>query len=292
MILLDASALIAISYEKLIEIAKIKSFSISPITFYELLCHLDEGADYGRQKGNILKCRIARILHDPFAAHAMSVGAEKLANPTRFEEPDMIIQLIQKLMSTHSLQGFYKESVSFPDGDNSSCIDAAKHIRKILEDEELKYLRNLDTIRSELTKKCPESKDMKISPEEMSTMIKSAVNFLVESYTEKGIIDSDLLYNVACSLYIHFGYKIARVIKYIEKGIANGIGFRPDKNDCEDAYITMHLDLFRDDMFVTNDKGTIEAIHYTIDSFVAMTKNKVHVGIRVIDAAAFVQESL
>jgi hypothetical protein len=290
MILLDTSALRAISYERLITIAKKAKVSISPITFYELLCHLDESADYNRQKGNIVKCRVANILHDPFAAHAMSVGAGKLVNPTRFEDPHMINQLIDKLMSTDSLQRFYGESVTFPDGQRATCLDVAKNIRKILKDEEQKYLQNLDAIRSEITKKVPESKNMNILPEEMSNIIKSGIKHLEKSYADKGIKDFDLLYNIACSLYIFLGYKIARVIRYIELGIASGGGFNPDKNDCEDAYIAIHLNLFRNDIFVTNDKDTIEAINHTVNSFIEMTKNRVEIGIRVLDVDHFFKE--
>ena len=89
-------------------------------------------------------------------------------------------------------------------------------------------------------------------------------------------------HNVACSLYIFLGYKIARVIRYIETGIASGSGFNPDRNDCEDAYIAIHLNLFRNDIFVTNDKGTIEAIKFTISSFIEMTRKRVEIGIRVL----------
>jgi hypothetical protein len=290
MILLDTSALRAISSDKLIAMEGKVILSISPITFYELLCHLDEGVNYDRQKGNIIKCRFANILHDPFAAQAMSVGADELVNPTRFEDPYMIKQLIDILMSTGSLQEFYGESVTFPDGNKSTCSDVAKNIRKILEDEENKYLQNLDIIRSEMTKKFPESRNMNISPEEMSNMLKSGINHLEKSYADKGIKDTDLLYNVACSLYIFFGYKIARTIKYIETGIADGSGFNPDRNDCEDAYIAIHLNLFRNDIFVTNDKGTIEAIKYTISSFIEMTRKRVEIGIRVIDVDDFSRE--
>ena len=197
MILLDTSALRAISSERLIAMKEKVMLSISPITFYELLCHLDEGVNYDRQKGNIVKCRFANILHDPFAAHAISVGVDKLVNPTRFEDPYMIKQLIDIMMSTGSLQEFYGGLVTFPDGTKSACSDVAENIRKRLEEEEQKYLLNLDVIRSEITKQFPGSKNMNLSPEEMSNMIKSGINHLEKSYTDKGIKDSDLLYNVA-----------------------------------------------------------------------------------------------
>jgi hypothetical protein len=172
-ILLDTSALRAISAEKLISIKNKASLYISPITFYELLCHIDEGENYNRQKGNVVKCKIINILHDPFAAHAMSVGADKIVNPTRFEDPYIIKQLIDYLETSDSLQNFYSKSITFPDGTISICLDIAKNIRKILEKEEQKYLLNLDVVRTEIIKRFPESKNMNISPIEMSDMIKS-----------------------------------------------------------------------------------------------------------------------
>ena len=71
--ILDTSAIRALSREKLQALAKLQSVGVSPVTFYELMCHLDETdekKDFGRQRGQVLKCGLVPMLPDPFAYHA------------------------------------------------------------------------------------------------------------------------------------------------------------------------------------------------------------------------------
>ncbi|ODS34381.1 MAG: hypothetical protein SCARUB_00512 [Candidatus Scalindua rubra] len=297
MYILDTCALQSIKRSTLELIRENVDIAISPLTFYELLCHLDEtkkGKNFDRQKGNVLKCKIPRILHDPFASYTITVGAEKDTNPSRFEEPVVIEQFLEKLEKAKNLDGFFNDTIAFPDGAKGFCNDVAQRASQVLEREELRYLEILyslkDMLKYEAKNKYSEDSYNNISPIRFESLISKFVSHLTTAHSVgDGILDKDLLSKVNSSMYLFFGYITARVIKYIKEDVSGNIGFKPDKNDCEDAFITLHLQLLREDTLVTNDGGTKKTLEWIIKT---LRENQKECKVRVINSKNFISETL
>lgn len=297
MYILDTCVLQSIKIPTLELIRKNVDITISPLTFYELLCHLDEtkkGKNFGRQKGNVMKCKIPRILQDPFASYTITVGAEKDTNPSRFEEPVVIEQILEKLEKAKNLDGFYNDTIAFQDGAKGFCNDVAQRASQVLEREELRYLELLnslkDMLKYEVENKYSEYSHINISPKRFELLISKFVNHLTTVHSEvDGILDKDLLSKANSSMYLFFGYITAKVIEYIEVDVANNIGFEPDKSDCEDAFITLHLQFLREDTLVTNDGKTIKTLEWIIKT---LRENQKECKVRVINSENFILETL
>jgi hypothetical protein len=62
----------------------------------------------------------------------------------------------------------------------------------------------------------------------------------------------------------YFGYLTHRLYHYANRRPPGETILPIDRNDCEDAYISLNLDLYKDDTLVTNDKGTLTALRSTL----------------------------
>lgn len=296
MYILDTSALKGIGRAKLEAAKTTHDLAISPLTFYELLCHLDEIDEemtFARQKGLVMKCQLPRILHDPFAYHAIAVGATHVANTSRFEDPTIIAQLLAQLGNAESLEAFYETTVTYPDGQIGRCRDVSDRVRQVLEDEEQKYVEHLDAIKQELETSFPDCASAGITPQQMADYIAASLKTMVASYkNEDGITDECLATKVTSSMYMHLGYKASRTAHYMKAAHNSGSTFTPDPNDCEDSYITMCLELFKRDVLVTGDTGTLSALRDTKEAFRLFFKDQDQLQIesRVLSKEEFLDE--
>lgn len=294
MYILDTSALRGIGKDKLIKIKTLYDIAISPISFYELLCHLDEGRgedSFVRKKGQIMKCAIPRILHDPFAYHAISIGAMHVANTTRFEDSTIVAKLLLNLEQATSLKEFYASSVVYPNGEKAQCSDIAKNCRDVFDDETRKYLQHLDIIRKNILKFFPDCPQNGLTTSELSSTIKGTINQLISEYRTKDKITDELLpLRVVSSIYMNKGYTISRVIKYMQKAHNSGTDFIPDPNDCEDSYISMYLELFKCHTLVTDDDGTLIALNETRKAFQESFDNSLKIKSQVLSKNEFINE--
>lgn len=296
MYILDTSALKGIGRAKLEMIVQHHDLAISPMTFHELLCHLDEidgDMTFERQKGTIMKCQIPRILHDPFAYHALTVGATDVSNPTRFEDTVMIPQLLEILGAAESLEAFYESEVTFPDGSIGSCKDVSARVRKVLDLEEAKYIKHQSVIRQELVENFPKWRSEGITTQQMGNYIVSSLNNLFMSYrNEDGITERLLPLKVTSSMYMHIGYNAFRAINYMMASREGDRTIAPDPNDCEDSYIAIHLELFKRDVLVTDDKGTLDALRRASEAFHQFFGDGMQIESRVLSNDEFLTETL
>jgi hypothetical protein len=296
MYILDTSALKGIGRTKLELIKQRHDLAISPMTFHELLCHLDEIDDdmtFERQKGIIMKCQLPRILHDPFAYHALTVGARDITNPSRFEEPTMIPQLLERLRDAKTLDVFYGTEVDYPDGSVGSCKDVSKRVREVLDEEERKYLEHQSVMRKELETNFPEWSSSGITPQQMGGYIASSLKNLITSYRNEDRVPGNLLATkVTSSMYMHIGYNAFRAIDYMMASRGHEEPITPDPNDCEDSYIAIHLELFKRDILVTEDKGTINALRRTSEAFHRFVSDKMQIESRVLSNDEFLAETM
>jgi len=294
MYILDTSALKGIGKSRL-EVAKQNhDLAISPLTFYELLCHLDEthgGKTFERQRGYVMKCTIPRILHDPFAYHAIAVGAEHVTNESRFEEPNTISQLLMNLGNASDLNAFYSSTVKFSNGDVGRCRDIADNVRRVLKAEEDRYTAQLILISTEVQGEFSDCATVGLSPQQLASLIAASLKKMIADYrTKDGIIDDYLATKVTSSMYMHLGYQVARVVEYLQNAREGGTTFNPDPNDCEDSYITMYLELFNRDALVTGDTGTLNALKATKDAFLSVFDGSLQIESRVLSNEDFVAE--
>jgi len=291
MYILDTSAVRGISRVKLEAAKKSLDPAISPLTFYELLCHLDEvdgDKTFARQKGHVMKCQIPRILHDPFAYHVITVGAVHVANPSRFEDPGIITQLMEKLGEAKSLDEFYSATVSYSDGTNAKCRDVVARVRKVLDAEEKKYIKHLGAIRSELLAIYSNCASTGITPQELGEYLAASLKTMIAGYRDKdGISDDCLEIKVVSSMYMHLGYDAVRTAKYLQVAHTQGCTFKPDPNDCEDSYIAIYLELFNRDVLVTEDLGSRNALNVTKEAFRLFFKGAFQIESQVISNKEF-----
>jgi predicted nucleic acid-binding protein len=294
MYILDTSALRGISRSTLEEAKRNHDLAISPLTFYELLCHLDEdgkGMSFARQRGNVMKCQVPRILYDPFAHHAIDVGAEHVTNPSRFEDPDMIAQLLKNLDSAQSLEAFYATTATYPDGQKGDCRDISARAREVLDVEQNRYVQHLGEIKRWLVKISPSCASVGIPSQEMAEYINLLLRKMAEGYKDEcGIMDESLLMKVYSSIYMHIGYKLFRTVHYMRTAHDSGNTFTPNPNDCEDSYIIMHLALFSHNVLVTDDKGTLDALGDTRAAFSHFFGNRAQIESRVLSKDEFLAE--
>lgn len=290
MYILDTSAIRGISRTNLETAKTTKRLTISPYSLYELLCHLDEG-DFDRCKGNVLKCKIPEMLHDPFAYHAISVGAENLTNPTRFEEPIVTQQLLDALEVSNSLEEFYKSIITLSNGDKGATQDVCEKVRRELQIEEKDYVQHLHVVKDELLNIVPVKEIETITLSKFADIVFASLNNLYESYIRDGIPNSGLKQNIVRSMYIHIGYKLARVITELLHTRNSGSAFSPDTNDTEDSYICSYLDITKDDFLVTHDEGTLSAVGKAIEAFNSkFTPYEIEASAKVININNFNEE--
>jgi len=281
MYILDTSAIRSISKINLIALAKKVDVYISPLSFLEILCHIDETdkqKTFKKQKGNLLKCKIPTLLDDPFAEHALFVGSTDDINQTRFEDKEMIHQLIKLIDESTSIIDLESKILVYPDGKRCNCKDIGDHIRSILDEEEKNYIKKLKQYKDVLLERKPESHKVEFGSKELAEVISGLLN---NSHTSSQ--------STLQSLFIYTGYIINRLVQYLNKRPGFKGDIFPDRNDCEDSYIALHLKLFSGSTLVTNDKGTISAIEKTIESLRTIQPENIDLGVSVEDASKVIR---
>ncbi len=286
MLILDTSALRALSGDKLKALTKRHRVGISPITFYELMCHLDDtnnDTTFDRQRGQVIKCALVEMLPDPYAYHAHSDKAIfRTMNPSRFEEMRLVPQMIELLKSSATLAEFYGKTLKFEDGAVGPLRAAAEKIRAELDADEKEYVNHVSKLRDIIAETHSHSQINSLGSAELHSIISSALNASVNIEEQDGNKLNDTLRTVLiCGLYAHFGYKVWRTVVAMRKELQGG-QFSADPNDLEDGYIALYLRLFEDDVLVTEDKGTIIAFNETLAAVRAHVQPGTDLGISVV----------
>ncbi|SFO39897.1 hypothetical protein SAMN03159304_03123 [Pseudomonas sp. NFACC24-1] len=248
MFILDTSVLRGISRSDLVSVCQRFDVAISTLTVLELASHLGDdssGSGYLRMRGNFLKCKHPRILDDPFWSLASTTNLKP--NPTRGEDRLILAQLIDAVEQSETLTELSSRKITYPDGQAVSCNDLGVRVSAILQDEEMRYVEGIESLGARTDGRL-------ITANVLCEEILYVANKLVspDDAESKGYAF------LAMAPYI--GYMLSRLSYYESLRASDDQIMRVDRNDCEDAYIALHLDFAKNNTLVTNDKGTIRAL--------------------------------
>ncbi len=259
--ILDTEAIRSIGGDKLrAAVAKHARLFVSPISVYEILCHLDEG-NFKMFRSILLKCKIPQMLPDPWAHHATYVGAELKTNPTHFDEAQICEGLLLVLEKANSLAEFYGQHLKLSDGSQPSLKDCAAHARQVLGAAENDYLKNVKNVMDELLKL--DSKESIIHRTEIDHArdVFSALTELRKDYLGGNVPPDRLAVAVTNSMFVHYGYRFSRVYECIRSQA------KPNGNDTEDSLLCIYVNVLEPTILVTTDDGTVEAVRKSVQSF-------------------------
>lgn len=273
--ILDTSSIRSIRFADLQASALSTHLAVSPISVFELLCHLDEqyrkegGAESSGwtslHKVNLAKCSLLSLLDDPYAEQADAVGARGLVHPTRFEDRLVLRQLLTALESSNTLDDFYSCKVKYPTGETGLVCDAPVRARALLDEEEARYKAHMNRWCKLMIEEFGYERTQHFTPVEFVRVAVHAASGLAKYY-EDGLraaasgAELDLRGSVFSAIYVHVGYEIARAVEYLRRADGNIESLNIDPNDMEDSAICLHMNLIEQRVLVTGDRGTYEAV--------------------------------
>ncbi|MCK9463511.1 MAG: hypothetical protein M0R80_28145 [Proteobacteria bacterium] len=272
---LDTNSIWSMRFEDLRSASSRAHLAVSPISIFELLCHLDEQNKKGRgaevsgwsrvNKVNLAKCSLLSLLDDPYAAQADAVGARDLVHSTRFEDRQVLPQLFPALESSSTLDAFYSCEVKYPNGETGLVRNAAARARALLEAEEARYKAHVNKWCALMIAEFGYERTQQFTPVDFVRFAVHAASGLAEHYkdglpTVTSGAELDLKGPVFSATYTHLGYGIARAIEYLRRAGGNIESLNIDPNDMEDSAICLHLSLVEHRVLVTGDGGTYKAV--------------------------------
>ena len=292
----DTSAVRSVSNAKLAEAAKQRTLVASPITFYELLCHLDEVKDgeddpqkaFLRNRGQLLKLRHFQIADDPYASHMTAIGAANLVNPSRFEEAKLLSPLLKALDASETLEEFYSREFEDEEGRSRLVRDCALRARQELDQFEQDFKTVMADIKNDLLSQMEAKTERRFTDAELLENIAIKCIQNIQGYKEDGAdaTDNDRFTKLASNaLYPHYGYVVARAMEY-----ALDPQRAYDVNDVEDGTICYHLNLAGADNLITDDGGTLRCLSRSLRAISLPDGSREAVRCRVIKTADYLHE--
>ncbi|BCK75957.1 hypothetical protein AA0242T_1936 [Acetobacter aceti NRIC 0242] len=260
MFIADASFIKGTKWKILENIAQRQDIGVSPITAIELASHLCESPkeqSYNRSKVNFLKCKLFKILDDPFW-----ISAKRgiiTAHNSRQHEASMVGRLFPIVESSGTLGDLLSKYIEFPEGCKVKC-NIMEYSSTVLAEEENVFRKTVSQIWAKAPLDPLLNGGHTLHPDNFGRVVMNSIkdNHLSRKHS--------LAYIFGISMY--FGYIMDRMIVYANKrprGIGEFNYNMIDRNDCEDAFLCLNLNLNSTDTIVTNDKGTINAINNTVE---------------------------
>lgn len=260
--LLDTQALRSLPFATIRRaVARGMRLSVSPISLWELLTHLDktdEKSGFDLRKGWLLKARGLRILDDPFAAHAVRVAAPTVAHESRFDDAPILNAVLEALDASPTLADFYARTVVYR-GETRAIKESAARARKALDDAERDYVAHVQRMITLMDEQIGRSALRTVDDDRYVVVASAGTLKLAEFYKSFGYDSPDLVARIFESVYPHMGYVFERARQYALNN-ASGAAIKIDPNDTEDGMLCLHLGLGDDRVLVTDDKGTRRAL--------------------------------
>jgi hypothetical protein len=301
--LLDTQGMRSINGRELAVAAGTHPLLMSPVSFWEIISHLDEiirkkpapQASFEQWKAVLLKCRIPTLLEDPFASLASRAGVPSLVNPTRFEDRQGIPLILDQLDQSATLDDFAVRQIALPGSGPRPIRDVAARTRACLCQVEDDYRRSIEQTAAKIIGEIGLEKARNLSGTDFYCMALRAVAAGVyQDAVQGGQPDRDLFDRLAVAGYICGGYMVARILRsFVNNGYRDG-QVAVDPNDTEDFMVTMHMSYDQPLALVTGDAGTREAVRRALDE---LGRHAAALGVttiqaRVIDVPVFRAETL
>jgi hypothetical protein len=280
--IVDTSAVRSLSARVVARCAASSTLTISPLSVFELLCHLDEPSprqgtpseSFAYWKQNVMKCEYLTVRDDPFAEQAAAVGARAAVNPTRFEDKVVLPQIFPKLRQASSLEEFFDQTVRYPTGEEGSLRDVAANARRTLDEAEQGYIAFVNDIEQELLTRYGFDGALALQGGAYVRYVIATANNLARHYQdEKLSITGGAVFS---AIFLYVGYVLARTRLYMRQA-GKDQPLQVDPNDMEDSAILLHLDLTEPRVLVTNDgsgrrPGTIGAFKEALQNLTAASQ--------------------
>lgn len=206
------------------------------------------------------------MLDDPFWAWSTKLGSR--VNKSRQEDKPALIELVQIVSRSDSLHQFSEQRIALPNGGTISCREIGNGIAVSLQEEEKDHQNRM----------IAKFKSLRLDPSmngQHSLTDEAFLGILLALSTTFAHDDWFLAARAGLATAAYTGYMVCRAYFYANKRPKNVSEVNIDPNDCEDAYICLHIDLAQRDVLVTSDKGTIEALTRTTDLMNARLKPEV-----------------
>lgn len=265
--LLDTSAFHRLELAELRGLGLHAKLLVSPLTVYQILCHLDAPlrADEPVEKtvpvhqSRLVKCGLLRLLEDPFAEHDLLDGGGALLSQTRYEDRQLLPQLFQLMTQAATLEDFFQATVSHPGGDREPVRQLASRARAVIDEAEREHVAHSRSLCEGLLARFGLARALALSPTEFVKVASEEVPGLSKRCAELGVRHAALAGEMFSSLYPYAGYRLARAQDHLKATGGNGAIALP-ANDMEDAYLCLHLNLLQPTVLVTADTATRAAL--------------------------------
>lgn len=255
-LLFDTSALRSLSWENLKRLSdKGCDLFISPFSFWEILCHLDEEQKFDRFKIELIKFKHFTILDDPFGITAKYTKLHKSVMQDRVEDHELIQGTISVLTKSSSIENFY--SSFFIDSNKNArkiqdCVERGRSILSAQSDSYIDFVTKIiDSI------KCNNSKYE--TEYDRHILVLSLIDGCIRGIETQGGNREEFEKNLKNEIYVYFSYILHQSLEYLNNNILN-----IDPNDYEDSRICQHLSLNSALTLISNDKNLCNAVNSTI----------------------------
>lgn len=259
MYILDTSAIRGISGENLRLAAAKVDIAVSTLTVLELASHLNDSSDettYLRARGNLLKCQIPNLLDDPF--WLLSQKLKSTVNPNRKDDKIVLNQLIAAAEQSQSLAELGTKYLTYPDGSVVSCQNIGDRIGEVLKNEEDSFVSHIQSLAASAHLDPVLNGKHRLT----SAVLFGQLTAATQSFSP--MEDSNFQAKTFLATAPYVGYLMQRLYHYANCRPPGETELLIDRNDCEDAYISLSLDLHSDNVLVTNDNGTLTALRNTL----------------------------
>lgn len=279
----------------LVAAASVAIVSVSPVSFFELLCHLDEevrgSADredsFRRQRGQILKCKALPMRCEPLEELRADLGIGGTRNPDLFYCNDLPRQLLDRLEEAQTLEAFWAAEVVRPSGKRELVRDAPARIRRVLAEEETEYREHvLEMWRAIRLVKGPDHR-FHLAPLDYLGIASAQIGKVLIDLRHDGL-EPELDVRAARALLPYWAFILGRALEYTQDGKCDPKAL--DLNDAEDGSICLHLRADRERFLVATDDGIGLAMSAGIDALcdaASGLRGAVEFRTRVIDGAEF-----
>lgn len=271
--LLDTSVIRATSMKNLNDLSNMgHGLFVSPYSFWEILCHLDEKQKYEYFKSQLTKFKFLNILDDPFGVIAKYLEPYKSSLNDRIKDDELIHRIIAALDRSNSIDKFYSYVLEDSKRKIRKIEDCATRGREILKNAADRYVNFVQKIIITI-----KENNLKYQTNaERHDLILSLIDGWVRRFESQNSSNDKLGQTLIIETYIYFSCVLHRALQYL---IHDNLNI--DENDYEDSQICLHLSLDSKLHFLAGDKNYITSINQTLKLLKQLNGALFHTSIQV-----------